>query len=173
MSSRGPRLSPLLEPSWGPLGPSWRPLEPFWGPPGPSWGRLGGLLGHLGAILGASRAVLERREAENARTPNTFKILRKSCDFCLSGPSWEASWRLLGASWRPLGPSWGHLGRLGAMFRCLDAVLGRLGGFLGLSWPVLGPSGLWTVHASTPGSAQERAGAPRKFGILGPQPLEY
>ena len=62
-----------LGPSWGPLGPFWAPLGPSWGPLGPSWGHLGGLLGRLGAVFGASWAVLERREAENAKTPKSLK----------------------------------------------------------------------------------------------------
>ena len=77
LSLRVPRLGTLLEPSWGRLGPSWRPLVPSWGPLGSFWGPLGGLLGHLGPILGSSWAVLERREAEKAKTPKSFKHQRK------------------------------------------------------------------------------------------------
>ena len=64
MAVRVPRLGPLLEPSWGPLGPPWMPLGPF-------WGALGDLLGRLGAVFGGSWAVLERRKLENARRPKT------------------------------------------------------------------------------------------------------
>ena len=96
----------VLGPSWGPLGPSWGDLGglfcrlrrcldqrseyaknvrftkgmgrflPLAGPLGGLLGRLGGLLGHLGAILWVSWAVLERREAEKARTPKSLKKLR-------------------------------------------------------------------------------------------------
>ena len=93
-----PPLGPLLGPSWSPLGPSWAPLGPSWGPLGPSWGPLGGLLGCLGAILEASWVVLERREAEKARMPKSFKNQWKINEFCLLGTSWQGSWR-------PFGPS--------------------------------------------------------------------
>ena len=161
----GASWGPLLEPSWGPLRPSWRPLGLSWGPLGLFGGRLGRLLGRLGAILGASWAVLERREAKIARTPKTFKNQWKSNDFCLLGPSWEASWRPLGASWRPLGPSGGHLGRLRAIFRRLWALFDRLDGPPRRPWPVLGPS--WARGPSrrptrktpeAPGRAQKRPG---------------
>ena len=122
MSVRVPRLGPLLEPSWGPLGPSWRRLGPSWVSLGPFWGPVGGLLDSLGAILGAFWAVLERREAEKAKTPKSFKHL-KSMNF--------ASWGPLG---RPLG---GLLGRLGGLLGRLGAILGVLDRSLG----VLGPSG--------------------------------
>ena len=98
---------PLLGPSWAPLGPSWMPLGQSWSPLGPSWGPLGSLLGPLGAILEASWAVLGRREAEKVETPKSAQYLKKNNEFCLLGPSWECSWR-------PLGASGGHLGRLGA-----------------------------------------------------------
>ena len=97
-----------------------------------SWGSLGGLLGRLGAVLEASWAVLERRKAEKARTPKTWKKQLKINDFRFLGPSWEASWRPLGPSWRPLGPSWGHLRRLGAIFGRLGALLVRVGALFGL-----------------------------------------
>ena len=74
-------------------------------------------------------------------------------------PSWECSWRLLGASWRPLGPSGGHFGHLGAIFRRLWALLDRLGGLFGPSWPVLGPSSL--PEDSRPKSTGEFPGAPK------------
>ena len=54
-----------------------------------------------------------------------------------------------GLSWGPLGSSWA----------LLVALLARLGG----PWPLENPRE----------DAQERARAPRKFGILGPQTLEY
>ena len=128
-----------------------------WGLLGLSWGPLGGLLGRLGAVLGASWAVLERRRVEKARRPKSFQNLRKVNDFGLSGPSWKASWRPLGASWRPLGPSWARLGRLGALSGRLEGLLGRLGGLLGPSWPVLGPSWARKSHA------RSRAG-PQGYG---------
>ena len=127
--------SESLGASWGPLGaqgskcpfgslvwaPSWSRLGGLLGRIGGLLGRLGALLGRLGALLGASWAVLgreleaswvvlERREAEKARIPKSFKNLRKSNDFCFLGTSWQGSWRPLGASWRPFGPSGGHLG---------------------------------------------------------------
>ena len=131
MLFRVPPLGPLLGRSWGPLGPSWRPLGPSWSPLGPSWGPLGGLLGPLGAILGASWAVLGLREAEKVETPKSVQNLRKSNEFCLLGPSWECSWR-------PLGASGGHLGRLGAILWHLGPLVYHLGGLLGASWPFLG-----------------------------------
>ena len=151
-----------MGPSWDSLGPPWGPLGPSEGSLGPSWGPLGGLLGRLGAILGVSWAVLERREDENAKTPKSFKNHLEINDFCLSGPSWEASWRLPGASWRPLGPSWGHLGRLRPMCRCLETVLGSLGGLLGLSWHVFDPSGAPKSHATTRAGAQGVCAKPKK-----------
>ena len=85
MPVRDPPLGPLFGPSWGPLGLSWAPLGPSWGPLGLSRGRLGGLLGRLGAFLGASSAVLERRKAEKARMPKTFKNNLKINDLCFLG----------------------------------------------------------------------------------------
>ena len=79
----------------------------------------------------ASWAVLERREAETARRHKSVKNLRKMNDFGLVGLSWAASWRPLGVSWRPLGPSWAHLGRLGPIFRRLEAFLDHLADHLG------------------------------------------
>ena len=81
------------------------PLGALLGSLGGLWGRLEALLGRPGAVLGASWAVLERREAENAKPPQSFKNHCKIDDFGLSGPSSEASWRPLRASWRPLGLS--------------------------------------------------------------------
>eukprot|EP00959_Pyramimonas_sp_CCMP1952_P002832 58554-Pyramimonas_sp.AAC.1 len=81
MTVRVPRLGALLEPSWGPLRLSWRPL--------------GGLLGHLGAVLGASWPVLERREADKARTPKSFKKLTEIDDFCSLVPFLKSSGRPL------------------------------------------------------------------------------
>ena len=141
MSVRVPRLGPLLEPSWGPLGPSWRPLGPSWGPLGPSWGRLGGLLGRLGAILGASWAVLERREAEKARIPRSFKNHRIITDCWLLGPSWQGSWGPLGASWGLLDPSGRHLGRLEIGFRRFWTVMRPLGTLVSCFGARLGPWG--------------------------------
>ena len=132
-----------LGPSWGPLraplgrlgyllgclgalGPSWGPLGPSWGPLGPSWGRLGGILCLLRAVLGASSAVVERREAEKAKTLKSVNQLRKLCVFCPSGPYWDASLSSQGDSWGPLGLSVG----------CLGPILSRLG----LIWVVLGDS---------------------------------
>ena len=137
MLVRFPPLGPLLRRSWGPLGPSWRPLGPSWSPLGPSWGLLGGLLGPLGAVLGASWAVLGCREAEKVETPKSLQNLRKSNEFCLLGPSWECSWR-------PLGASGGHLGRLGAILWHLGALLYHLGGLLAL----LGA--LWRASRAAP-----------------------
>ena len=127
-------LGPLLGRSWGPLGLSWRPLGPSWSPLGPSWGPLGRLLGPLGAILGASWAVLGRREAEKVETPKSVQNLWKTDEFCLLGPSWECSWR-------PLGASGGHLGRLGAILWHLGPLVYNLGDLLGASWLFLGLSG--------------------------------
>ena len=73
----------------------------------------------------ASWAVLERRKAEKARSPKSFRNLRKIDDFRLLGLSWAAPWRPPGASWRPLGPSWAHLRRLGPIFRRLVTFLGH------------------------------------------------
>merc|ERR1712151_629968 len=121
-------------------------------------GPLGGLLGHLGAVLEASWAVLERRKAEKAGRPKSFKNKWKINDFGLLGRSQEASWRPLGASWRPLGPSWAHLGRLGALFGRLGGLLGRLGGLLGPSRPVLGPSWGRKSHATSRGVPRRSPG---------------
>ena len=56
-----------------PLGRSWSRLGALLGCLGGFLGRLGALLGRLGAVFGASWAVLERREAENAKTPKSLK----------------------------------------------------------------------------------------------------
>ena len=53
-------------------------------------------------------------------------------DFGLLGPSWEASWRPLGASWRHLG---GHLRRLRMILR-LTPHRRPLGGLSGGGWVV-------------------------------------
>ena len=147
MSVRVPRLGSLLEPSWGPLGPSWRPLGPSWGPLGLFWGSLGGLLGYVGAIFGASWAVVERREAEKARTPKSFKNLRKINDLCLLGPSGECFWRPLGASWKRLGPSGGYFGVLDRSF--CDSGPSRT--VLGASWGTLAPSWGFSGPQDPPG----------------------
>ena len=140
MSVLVPRPGTLLEPSWGPLGPSWRRLGPSWGPLGPLWVPPGSLWGRLRAIWGASWAVLERREAEEARTPKSFKNRLEINDFSSWGPLGSAPGGFLGrlagllgrleavkASWTdrsairgPLGPSWGPLG---AVLACLGAFL--------------------------------------------------
>ena len=166
-------LGVVLKPSWAVLGPSWAVWGPSWAGLGASWGHLGGLLGPLGAMLEASWALLACPKPENANSPKILKNIMKINDFGLLLPSWRFSWSALGASWGPLGPSLGHLGRLGALLGRLGCLLGPLGRFLGPSWPVLGPSGLWKIHATEPKSAQERAGAPGKFGNLRPQHLEY
>ena len=53
-------------------------------------GNLGALLGAgcLGAILEASWVVLERREAETARMPKSFKNQWEINVLCLLGTSW-------------------------------------------------------------------------------------
>ena len=120
---------------------------------------LGALLGRLSelswGLLGASWAVVERREAETAETLKPFKNLREIDDFCLSGPSGDASRSSLGASWGPLWPSLGCLGpilgHLGAIWAVLggssrppEASWGPLGascGPLGPSWALQGRSG--------------------------------
>ena len=125
---------------------------------------LGGLLGRLGAVLGASWAVFERRKPEKARKPKTSKKTMNINDFGFLGPSWEASWKPLGASWRHLGPSGGHLERLRAIFRRLGALLDRLGSFLGASWLVFGPpsrlSGADDPPRAAPGNPGESRGIP-------------
>ena len=146
--------SAVLGASWAVLEPSWAVWGPSWAPLGPSWENLGGLLGGLGAS-----------GSQNRENLKTFKNQWKSNDFCFLGPSWEASWRPLGASWRPLGPSGGHLGRLRAICRRLWALFDRLDGPPRRPWPVLGPS--WARGPSrrltretprAPKSAQERPG---------------
>ena len=107
------------------------------------WG-LGGLLGLLGA--------------EKAETRQSTTHPRDIHDFCLLVPYWECSWRPLGACWRPPGPSVGHLGRLGAIFRRLVALSDRLGGLLGTSGPVLGPS--WGGLGSSSSSSSSSLGVP-------------
>ena len=158
MSVLVPRPGTLLEPSWGPLGPSWRRLGPSWGPLGPLWVPPGSLRGRLRAIWGASWAVLERREAEEARTPKSFKNRLEINDFSSWGPLGSAPGGFLGrlagllgrleavkASWTdrsairgPLGPSWGPLG---AVLACLGAFFGSgssRGGIVSDPGPPLG-----------------------------------
>ena len=79
---------------------------------GLSWGILGALSGRLGGLVGRLQDVLGRLGAEKAKTPKTFKNLRKTNDFLPFGLSWKAFWRRLGASWGLAGPSWGPLGSL-------------------------------------------------------------
>ena len=83
-----------------------------------------------------------------------------------------ASWsgRPLGALLGPLG---GLLGRLGAILGVLERSLA----VSEASWALLGAllarlGALWPLEKSRE-AAQERAGAPRKFENLVPQPLEY
>ena len=90
-------------------------------------------MGRLGAVLEAYCAVLDNREAEKAKKPQSLKNQREINDFSLSGLSSDASWGSLGPSWRPLGPSWGRLGSLGAIFGRQLALLGSLGGLFGPS----------------------------------------
>ena len=155
----------------------WEPLGLFWGPLGLFGGRLGRLLGHLGAILRASWAVLERREAQIARTPKTFKNQWKSNDFCFLGPSWEASWRPLGASWRPLGPSGGHLGRPGAIFRRLLVLFDRLDGPprrpLARFGTLVGEGTVPGANAGNFPRAQPRPAAPGNLGVWAPKKLQF
>ena len=131
-------------PSGHPVG---RPLGPSWGPLASLWGSLGGLLGYLGAILGAYWAVLECWEAEKARTPKSFKNHWKINDFCLLVPSWECSWRPLGASWKRLGPSGGYFGVLDRSF--CDSGPSRT--VLGASWGTLAPSWGFSGPQDPPG----------------------
>eukprot|EP00959_Pyramimonas_sp_CCMP1952_P207185 4334043-Pyramimonas_sp.AAC.1 len=55
---------------WGPPGGL---LSRHWGLLGPSWGSVGGLFGHLGAVLGTSWAVVDRLEADKARTAENLQ----------------------------------------------------------------------------------------------------
>ena len=121
-------------------------------------------LGRFGAILEASWAVLERRDDEKARKPNTFKNPQEINDFDLLGPSWECSWSSLGTSWRPVGPSGSHLGRLGAIVQRFEALLDCLGGLLGPLGPSLGNLGPEKVM-------RETAGSPGRFRNSGSGPL--
>ena len=128
--------------SWGRLGSArggllerpgrlWdRRLGGLWGRLGSLRGSRGGLLGCLGALLGLSWgplgrfgaileeswAALERRKAEKARTPRSFKTFEKSMKLAslggLLGASWGPHGGLLGASRGRLGASWGPLGDL-------------------------------------------------------------
>ena len=115
---------------------------------------------------------MERGKAEKAKTLKSLKNLRKINDFGLLGPSWEASWRLLGASWRPIVPSGGHLGRLGAILERFRALVGNLRSLLGPSWPVRGPFEAGSpsrrptrVTPETPESARKRPRAPGNPGV--------
>ena len=142
----------VLEASWPVLGASWAVSAPSWRPLRPSWGDLWGLLGRFGAS--------GSRKGENAKIFLKPKVVN---EFCLLGPSWECSSRLLGASG-------GYLGRLRAIFRRLWALLDGLGGLPGRPWPVLGPSRGRGGHRPggpretprerpvAPGSAQKRRG---------------
>ena len=106
---------------------------------------------------------MERRRAEKARMPKSFKNKWKSNDFGFLGRSQEASWTPLGASWRPVGPSWGHLGRLGALFGRLGGLLGRLGGLLEPSLPVLGLSWARKSHARSREEPQGYGAKPKEI----------
>ena len=136
--SLGPKIR-SDSPSGVSLGPTWRPLELFWGPLGLSWSCLGGLLGCIEAIkkpLGLSLSVRKPK----SREPINHSKTPQNQPFWLLGPSWESSWKLLGASWRHLGLSWDYLGRRGAIFVRLGALLDDLEGFLEPSWRLLGQS---------------------------------
>ena len=108
---------------------------------------------------------MERGKAEKAKTLKSLKNLRKINDFGFLGPSWEASWRLLGASWRPLVPSGGHLGRLGAILERFGALLGHLRSLLGPSWPVRGPFEAGHRPIGRRDDSQERPRAPGNPGV--------
>ena len=108
---------------------------------------------------------MERREAKIARTQKTFKNKWKSNDFCVLGPSWEASWGVLEASWAVWGPSWASRGDLssalgppGSSGRPPGAALGRFGA-------LVGERTIPEAHAEHPESAQERPGAPGNPGV--------
>ena len=107
--------------------------------------RLGGLLGRLWAILGASEVVLNGAKSQEANMLKMYVIRKEWGDFCLSGPSWETSWRGLEASWRPLGPletprepSETPGGRLEGGSRLSGAAVRPVGP---LSGAILGPPG--------------------------------
>ena len=120
-------------------------------------GRLGRLLGRfwhrlgrLGAFLGAAWAaversweplwaVLERWEAEKTRARHLFEYQQQVYDFCVWWPSWECSWRVVGASWRLRKPSGGHLGRLGPIVRRLESGGTVIGGLWGRLGALVGP----------------------------------
>ena len=130
----------------------WGRIEAVWGgsggPGAPSWRCLGGLACLPGAVMGASCGVVERRDAENAKTRKSVKNLRKINYLCLSWPSRAASRSSLGASWSPLGlcigclgPIFGHVGASGPSWSALRRPAPARGPILSLSWGLLGPCG--------------------------------
>ena len=126
-----------------------------WGPLGSA---LGGLLGHLGGFLGH----LGPSGSRKGRNAKSFQKSKGTQCIFLLGPSWECSWRPLGASWRPLGPSGGHLERLGTIFRRLGALLDRLRDVSEPCW--CAPGALWGASpGSCPGyfSSGDPQGPPR------------
>eukprot|EP00959_Pyramimonas_sp_CCMP1952_P226308 4731824-Pyramimonas_sp.AAC.1 len=66
MSVRVPRLSPLLQSSWGRFGAA---LEVYGAACGPSWAVLGHPWRPIGAIFGTSWAASACREREQTTTP--------------------------------------------------------------------------------------------------------
>ena len=141
LSGRKARIFDSWSPSWAPLGTvlglSWVVLG------------LGRLLDRLGSwVLGRSRAAPGQSwglfgpssggTIEKARMPKKkIKNQLKINDFCILGPSREASWGVLEASWAVWRPSWASSsdlsatgGPLGASWGPLGALLARLGGFL-------------------------------------------
>ena len=161
-------LGAVLRPSWAVLGASWAVLAPSWAvlgaswePLGPSWGGLRGLLDRL-----------QRREGLKIAYAKTYVVLKEFYDLDHVGPPWQCSWRSLGTSWRLLGPSWGHSGRLGMIFRRLEALLDHLGGFVGGLLARHGPSWARKNHAGRCGKPQRHAANPKRFGNVGSGPLK-
>ena len=141
------RQAPFLNSSWGRLGLSWAPLGLSWGPLGPSWNRIGVLLGRLGAILGASWAGLDAVKIPKSKIRNMC-VSHKELGRCL-----------------PLGALWGVLlERLQAIFGCLRAFPGPVGGLVGRPGGLLGYPKRPSWPGDAPGSRKRARGPPGAQG---------
>ena len=143
--------------------------DPYWAHPEALPGRLGGLLGRLGplfgrlgallgacwAVMGISRADLDPVKAQDGNMLNMYVLRREWGYFCLSGPSWGASWVPLGASWGASGLSRCHLG---LSWSSRGALLGASRANRRLSWAVLEKSPPFWDPERSPGEVHGPGG---------------
>ena len=125
---------------------------------GPLFGRLGALLGASWAVLGISWADLDAVKAQEANMLKMYVLQKEWGYFCLSGPSWGASWVPLGASWGASGLSRCHLG---LSWSSRGALLGASRAKRRLSWAVLEKSPPFWDPERSPGEVHGPGGPER------------